>query len=65
MKFDARITFALIAALFFETAGALVWAGRAAARLDEEIDLLEVSIVTRPMQPLARLTLAREFDRAA
>lgn len=30
-----------------------------------EIDLLEVSIVTHPMQPQARLTLAREFTRAA
>jgi phage head maturation protease len=31
----------------------------------EEIELLEVSIVTHPMQPQARLTLAREFTRAA
>ena len=30
-----------------------------------EIELLEVSIVTHPMQPQARLTLAREFTRAA
>lgn len=30
-----------------------------------EIELLEVSIVAHPMQPLARLTLAREFSRAA
>lgn len=30
-----------------------------------EIELLEVSIVTHPMQPHARLTLAREFARAA
>jgi len=30
-----------------------------------EIELLEVSIVTHPMQPQARLTLAREFVRAA
>lgn len=30
-----------------------------------EVDLLEVSIVTHPMQPQARLTLAREFARAA
>jgi uncharacterized protein len=34
-------------------------------RVLEEVDLLEVSIVTHPMQPLARLTLARGFDRAA
>lgn len=31
----------------------------------DEIDLLEVSVVTHPMQPLARLALAREFNRAA
>jgi 4-hydroxy-3-polyprenylbenzoate decarboxylase len=30
-----------------------------------EIELLEVSIVTHPMQPQARLTLARELSRAA
>lgn len=30
-----------------------------------EIELLEVSIVTHPMQPQARLTRAREFVRAA
>jgi hypothetical protein len=34
MKFDPRITYALIFALFLETAGALIWTGRAAARLD-------------------------------
>jgi hypothetical protein len=38
-------------------------AGR--CRVLTEIDLLEVSVVTHPMQPLARLTLAREFVRAA
>jgi type VI protein secretion system component VasK len=35
MKIDPRITLALILALFLETAGSLIWAGRAAARLDE------------------------------
>lgn len=34
-------------------------------RVLSEIELLEVSIVTHPMQPQARLTLAREFSRAA
>jgi uncharacterized protein len=34
-------------------------------RVLEEIDLLEVSIVTHPMQPHARLTLARGLGRAA
>jgi HK97 family phage prohead protease len=37
----------------------------AAGRVLSEIELLEVSIVTHPMQPQARLTLAREFARAA
>jgi len=37
----------------------------AAGRALIEIELLEVSIVTHPMQPQARLTLAREFTRAA
>lgn len=36
-----------------------------AGRVIEEIELLEVSIVTHPMQPQARLTLARGFARAA
>lgn len=35
MKFDPRVTYALILALFLETAGGLIWAGRAAARLQE------------------------------
>lgn len=35
MKFDPRVTYALILALLLETAGGLIWAGRAAARLDE------------------------------
>ena len=33
-------------------------------RVLEEIDLIEASIVTAPMQPLARLSLAREQFRA-
>ncbi len=37
----------------------------AAGRVLIEIELLEVSIVTHPMQPQARLNLAREFARAA
>ncbi len=37
----------------------------AAGRVLNEVELLEVSIVTHPMQPQARLTLAREFTRAA
>lgn len=32
---DKRITLALIFAVVVETAGALIWGGRAAARLDE------------------------------
>lgn len=34
-------------------------------RVLTEIELLEVSIVAHPMQPLARLNFAREFIRAA
>ena len=37
----------------------------ARGRVLSEIDLLEVSIVTHPMQPQARLTFARELVRAA
>ncbi|MEZ5957917.1 MAG: HK97 family phage prohead protease [Hyphomonadaceae bacterium] len=37
----------------------------AAGRTLTEIELLEVSIVTHPMQPHARLVLARDFTRAA
>lgn len=36
----------------------------ATGRVLEEIDLLEVSVVSLPMQPQARLTLARELIRA-
>ena len=36
-----------------------------AGRVLSEIDLLEVSIVTHPMQPQARFVLARDFVRAA
>jgi hypothetical protein len=35
IKFDPRVTYALILALFLETAGGLIWTGRAAARLQE------------------------------
>jgi hypothetical protein len=35
IKFDPRVTYALMLALFLETAGSLIWAGRAAARLEE------------------------------
>lgn len=53
MKFDARVTYALILALVLETAGALIWAGRAAARLDE----VERAVATQPevAERLARL----------
>lgn len=53
MKLDARLTLALILALFLETAGGLIWAGRAAARLDE----VERAVVTQPevAERLARL----------
>ena len=53
MKLDPRITYALILALFLETAGGLIWAGRAAARLDE----VERAVATQPevADRLARL----------
>jgi hypothetical protein len=53
VKIDPRITLALILALFLETAGGLVWAGRAAARLDE----VERAVATQPevAERLARL----------
>ncbi len=53
MKFDPRITIALIAALILETAGALLWAGRAAARLDD----VERAVAVQPevAERLARL----------
>ena len=44
MKFDPRITLALILALFLETVGGLIWTGRAAARLDA----VERSVATQP-----------------
>lgn len=53
MKFDPRVTYALVLALFLETAGGLIWAGRAAARLDE----MERAVATQPevAERLARL----------
>ncbi|MGH6951906.1 MAG: hypothetical protein ACREH4_13650 [Vitreimonas sp.] len=70
MKIDPRITMALILALFLETAGALLWAGRASARLDD----VERAVATHPevSERLARLeeqltetrrSLARIEDR--
>jgi hypothetical protein len=53
MKFDTRVTLGLIAAILFETAGALIWAGGASARLDEVEARLELQ---RPVsERLARL----------
>ncbi len=34
MKFDMRITLALLTALFLQTAGGLLWIGQAAERLE-------------------------------
>jgi hypothetical protein len=53
LAIDPRITFALIFALFLETAGGLIWAGRAAARLEE----VERAVATQPevAERLARL----------
>ncbi len=53
MNIDPRVTYALILALFLETAGGLIWAGRAAARLDD----VERAVATQPevADRLARL----------
>jgi hypothetical protein len=53
MKIDARVTLALILALILETAGGLLWAGRAAARLED----VERAVATQPevAERLARL----------
>jgi hypothetical protein len=53
MKIDPRVTLALILALILETAGGLIWSGRAAARLEE----VERAIATQPevAERLARL----------
>ncbi len=53
MKFDPRITYALILALFLQTAGGLLWAGRAMARL-EEVERA-VSVQPEVADRLARL----------
>jgi short subunit dehydrogenase-like uncharacterized protein len=70
MKLDLRVTAALLFAMFAQTGGALVWAGRASARLDEVEARLDVQ---RPVvERLARLetqmaqvqaSLARIEDR--
>jgi type VI protein secretion system component VasK len=53
LKIDARVTASLIFAVLIETAGALLWAGRASARLDEMEARLEIQ---RPVaERLARL----------
>lgn len=44
LAIDPRVTLALILALFLETAGGLIWAGRAAARLDA----VERAVATQP-----------------
>jgi type VI protein secretion system component VasK len=53
IKFDPRVTIAVILALILQTAGALMWAGRAAARLDA----VERAVATQPevAERLARL----------
>jgi len=53
LNIDPRITFALILALFLQTAGGLIWTGRASARLDQ----VERAVATQPevAERLARL----------
>lgn len=63
MKFDNRFGWALVLALIAQTAGALLWAGRAAARLDEvEQRLAEQHPVA---ERLARLEVRADDARAA
>jgi hypothetical protein len=53
MKFDARVTLAVLMAIVVQTAAALLWAGSAAARLNEVEVRLEAQ---RPIsERLARL----------
>ncbi|HYD89186.1 MAG TPA: hypothetical protein VEA80_17035 [Vitreimonas sp.] len=58
LNIDPRITFALILALFLQTAGGLIWAGRAAARLEE----VERAVAT---QPEVAVRLARLEEQLA
>jgi len=53
LKIGPRVTYALILALLLETAGGLLWAGRAVARLEE----VERAVATQPevAERLARL----------
>jgi primosomal protein N'' len=63
MKFDNRFGIALVVALVLETAGALMWAGRAAARLDEVEQRLALQ---QPVaERLARLEVRADDARAA
>lgn len=53
LKLDPRITIAVIVTIILQTAGALLWAGQAAARLDA----VERAVATQPevADRLARL----------
>ena len=63
MKFDNRLGFALIFTIVVETAGAFIWAGAAAARLDEVERRIEDQ---RPVsERLARLEVRAEETHAA
>lgn len=63
MKFDNRFGVALVVTIFLETAGALIWAGRAAARLDEVEQRLALQ---QPVaERLARLEVRADDARAA
>jgi alkylation response protein AidB-like acyl-CoA dehydrogenase len=63
MKFDNRFGWALVLALVLQTAGGLIWAGRAAARLEEvEQRLHEQQPVA---ERLARLEVRADDARAA
>lgn len=63
MKFDNRFGLALVVTLLLQTAGALIWAGRAAARLDEVEQRLALQ---QPLaERLARLEVRADDARAS
>jgi type VI protein secretion system component VasK len=66
MKFDGRVTIAMIVALALQAGGGLVWAGRAAARMDDMEARLEAQrpVAERLASLEAQMRLAQKsLDR--
>lgn len=63
MTFDRRFGYALIFTIVLETAGALLWAGRAAARLDEVEQ--RITLQEPVAERLARLEVRADDAKAA